>query len=264
MTVLESIILGAVQGLTEFLPVSSSGHLQIAKALLGVEIEENLVFDVTLHAATVLSTIFILWPEVKRLIVGLFSRHFNEEQAYVLKIILSMIPIGIVGFAFKDYLNAMLESPYILTIVGCMLLLTAVLLSFAYYARPRQKEQISYRDAFIIGLSQAVAAMPGLSRSGTTIATGIILGNNKGAVAQFSFLMVLVPILGEMFLNVVKGELVLGSIGTLPLVCGFITSFVGGCLACKFMIGIVKRGKLIWFAAYCAVAGVVSIVCNLI
>lgn len=264
MTVLESIILGAVQGLTEFLPVSSSGHLQIAKALLGVEIEENLVFDVTLHAATVLSTIFILWPEVKRLIVGLFSRHFNEEQAYVLKIILSMIPIGIVGFAFKDYLNAMLESPYILTIVGCMLLLTAVLLSFAYYARPRQKEQISYRDAFIIGLSQAVATMPGLSRSGTTIATGIILGNNKGAVAQFSFLMVLVPILGEMFLNVVKGELVLGSIGTLPLVCGFITSFVVGCLACKFMIGIVKRGKLIWFAAYCAVAGVVSIICNLI
>ncbi|MBQ4127186.1 MAG: undecaprenyl-diphosphate phosphatase, partial [Alistipes sp.] len=167
MTVLESIVLGAVQGLTEFLPVSSSGHLQIAKALLGVEIEENLVFDVTLHAATVLSTIFILWPEVKRLLVGLFSRKFNEEQAYVLKIILSMIPIGIVGFAFKDYLNAMLESPYILTIVGCMLLLTAALLAFAYYARPRQKEQISYRDAFIIGLAQAVAAMPGLSRSGS-------------------------------------------------------------------------------------------------
>ena len=263
MTVLESIVLGAVQGLTEFLPVSSSGHLQIAKALLGVEIEENLVFDVTLHAATVLSTIFILWPEVKRLLVGLFSRKFNEEQAYVLKIILSMIPIGIVGFAFKDYLNAMLESPYILTIVGCMLLLTAALLAFAYYARPRQKEQISYRDAFIIGLAQAVAAMPGLSRSGSTSATGIILGNNKGAVAQFSFLMVLVPILGEMFLNVVKGELVFGSIGTLPLVCGFITSFVVGCLACKFMIGIVKRGKLIWFAVYCAAAGVVSIVCNL-
>lgn len=264
MTVIESIILGAVQGLTEFLPVSSSGHLQIAKAIIGVEIEENLVFDVTLHAATVLSTICILWPEVKRLIVGLFSRKFNEQQAYVLKIVLSMIPIGIVGFAFKDYLNAMLESPYILTIVGCMLLLTAALLSFAYYARPRQKEQISYRDAFIIGLSQAVAAMPGLSRSGSTIATGIILGNNKGAVAQFSFLMVLVPILGEMFLNVVKGELVFGTIGTLPLVCGFITSFVVGCLACKFMINIVKRGKLIWFAIYCAAAGVVSIACNLL
>ena len=264
MTIFESIILGAVQGLTEFLPVSSSGHLQIAKALLGVEIEENLVFDVTLHAATVLSTIVILWPEVKRLLVGLFSRHFNDEQAYVLKLVISMIPIGIVGFALKDYLNAMLESPYILTIVGAMLLLTAALLSFAYYARPREKEQISYRDAFIIGLSQAVASMPGLSRSGTTIATGLLLGNKKSAVAQFSFLMVLAPILGEMFLNVVKGEMVFGSIGTLPLVCGFVTSLLVGCAACKFMLGIVQKGKLIWFAVYCAVAGVVSIVCNFV
>ncbi|MBQ5830178.1 MAG: undecaprenyl-diphosphate phosphatase, partial [Alistipes sp.] len=161
MTIIESIILGAVQGLTEFLPVSSSGHLQIAKALLGVEIEENLAFDTTLHAATVLSTIVILWPEVKRLITGLFSRHFNDEQAYVLKIALSMIPIGVVGFTLKDYIDQMLSSPYILSIVGAMLLLTAALLSFAYYARPRQKETISYRDAFIIGLAQAVAAMPG-------------------------------------------------------------------------------------------------------
>ena len=263
MTVIESIILGAVQGLTEFLPVSSSGHLQIAKALLGVQIEENLAFDVTLHAATVLSTIVILWSEVKRLIVGIFSRHFNAEQAYVLKLILSMVPIGIVGFALKDYLNAMLESPYILTIVGCMLLFTAVLLSFAYYARPRQKEEISYRDAFIIGLSQAVAAMPGLSRSGTTIATGLLLGNKKEVMAQFSFLMVLAPILGEMFLNIVKGEVVFASIGVVPMLAGFISAFVVGCLACKFMIGIVQRGKLIWFAVYCAVAGVVAIVSNL-
>ncbi|MBQ2008380.1 MAG: undecaprenyl-diphosphate phosphatase, partial [Alistipes sp.] len=216
MTIVESIILGAVQGLTEFLPVSSSGHLQIAKALLGVEIEENLAFDTTLHAATVLSTIVILWPEVKRLVVGIFSRHFNEEQAYVLKILLSMIPIGIVGFALKDYLDAMLSSPYILTIVGAMLLLTAALLAFAYYARPRQKENISYRDAFIIGVAQAVAAMPGLSRSGSTIATGLILGNKKEAMAQFSFLMVLAPILGEMFLNIVKGEVVFASIGVAP------------------------------------------------
>lgn len=264
MTIFESIILGAVQGLTEFLPVSSSGHLQIAKALLGVEIEENLAFDVTLHAATVLSTIVILWPEVKRLLLGLFSRHFNEEQAYVLKLILSMIPIGIVGFALKDYLNAMLESPYILSIVGAMLLLTALLLSFAYFARPRVKEDISYRDAFIIGLSQAVAAMPGLSRSGTTIATGLLLGNKKAAVAQFSFLMVLAPILGEMFLNLVKGEVVFSSIGIVPMLAGFISAFVVGCLACKFMLGVVQKGKLIWFAVYCAVAGVVSIVCNFI
>ena len=264
MTIIESIILGAVQGLTEFLPVSSSGHLQIAKALLGVEIEENLAFDVTLHAATVLSTIVILWPEVKRLIVGIFSRHFNAEQAYVLKLILSMIPIGIVGFAFKDYIDAMLESPYILTIVGAMLLLTAALLAFAYYARPRQKEEISYRDAFIIGIGQAIAAMPGLSRSGTTIATGLLLGNKKEAVANFSFLMVLAPILGELFLNIVKGEVVLGSIGFAPMLAGFVSAFVVGCLACKFMIGIVKRGKLIWFAVYCALAGVVAIASNLL
>lgn len=264
MSIIEAIVLGIVQGLTEFLPVSSSGHLQIAKALLGVEIEENLIFDVTLHAATVLSTIVILWPEVKRLVVGVFSRHFNQEQAYVLKLILSMIPIGIVGFAFKDQLNAMLDSPYILAIVGGMLLLTAVLLSFAYYARPRQKETISYRDAFIIGLSQAVAAMPGLSRSGTTIATGILLGNKKSAVAQFSFLMVLAPILGEMFLEIISGEMVFGTIGILPLACGFISSFVVGCLACKFMIGIVNRGKLVWFAIYCAIVGVVAIASNLL
>lgn len=264
MSIIEAIILGIVQGLTEFLPVSSSGHLQIAKALLGVEIEENLVFDVTLHAATVLSTIVILWSEVKRLLVGVFSRHFNQEQAYVLKLILSMIPIGIVGFAFKEQLNAMLDSPYILTIVGAMLLLTAALLSFAYYARPRQKETISYRDAFIIGLSQAVAAMPGLSRSGTTIATGILLGNKKAAVAQFSFLMVLAPILGEMLLEIVGGEMMFDSIGTLPLLCGFISSFVVGCLACKFMIGIVNKGKLVWFAVYCAIAGVVAIASNLL
>ena len=185
MTTLESIILGAVQGLTEFLPVSSSGHLQIAKALLGVEIEENLAFDVTLHAATVLSTIVILWPEVKKIVMGCFSRHFNAERAYILKLILSMIPIGIVGFALKDYLDAMLESPYILAIVGGMLLFTAALLAFAYYARPRQKEEISYRDAFIIGIGQAIAAMPGLSRSGTTIATGLLLGNKKESMAQF-------------------------------------------------------------------------------
>ena len=264
MEIIESIVLGIVQGLTEFLPVSSSGHLQIAKALLGVEIEENLLFDVTLHAATVLSTIVVLWSEVKRLVCGIFSKRFNNEQAYILKLIISMIPIGIVGFAFKDYINEMLASPYILTIVGAMLLLTAALLAFAYYARPREKENISYRDAFIIGLAQAVAAMPGLSRSGSTIATGLLLGNKKEAVANFSFLMVLAPILGELFLNIVKGEVVLGSIGFAPMVAGFISAFVVGSLACKFMIGVVKRGKLIWFAAYCALAGVVSIVCNLI
>ena len=244
MDTLQAILLGIVQGITEFLPVSSSGHLQIAKELLGVELEENLTFDVALHAATVLK--------------GLFSRRFNAEQAYVLKLVLSMIPIGVIGFLFKDRINAMLDAPYILVIVGAMLLLTATLLAFAYYAKPRQKETISYRDALIIGLAQACAAMPGLSRSGTTIATGLLLGNKKAAVAQFSFLMVLAPILGETLLEAASGDLTAG-IATGTLAAGFAASFITGCLACKFMIEIVKRGKLIWFSLYCALAGLVSI-----
>lgn len=258
MDTLQAILLGIVQGITEFLPVSSSGHLQIAKALLGVELEENLTFDVVLHAATVLSTIVVLWSEVWRLLKGLFSRRFTPEQAYVLKIVVSMIPIGIIGFLFKDRIDAMLDSPAILVIVGTMLLLTAALLAFAYFAKPRQKAEISYRDAFIIGLAQAAAAMPGLSRSGSTIATGLLLGNRKAAVAQFSFLMVLAPILGETLLTAAKGDLTTG-VAAGPLAAGFAASFVTGCLACKFMIEVVKRGKLIWFAVYCAAAGILSI-----
>lgn len=259
MEIVESIILGAVQGLTEFLPVSSSGHLQIAKELLGVEIEDNLAFDITLHAATVLSTFVVLWSEIWRILKGLFTPHINDEKRYILKLIISMIPIGIVGFTVKDHIDAMLSSSYIMLIVGGMLICTSLLLSFAYYARPRQKESISYRDAFIIGISQSIAAMPGLSRSGTTIATGILLGNNKGAVATFSFLMVLAPILGETLLSVVKDGFTLEGVSSAALAAGFITSFVVGCLACKYMINVVKRGKLIWFAIYCAVAGAVAL-----
>ena len=260
MEVLESIILGAVQGITEFLPVSSSGHLQLAKELLGVELEENLAFDVTLHAATVLSTIVVLWAEIWSILKGLFTRGMNDQKRYILKLVISMIPIGIVGFMFKDYIDAMLGSSYIMLIVGGTLLLTAMLLSFAYYARPRQKLTISYRDSFIIGVSQAVAAMPGLSRSGTTIATGLLLGNEKGAVATFSFLMVLAPILGETMLSVLDGDLSMVGVDTGVVVAGFISAFVVGVLACRYMINIVKRGKLIWFAIYCAVVGVVAIV----
>lgn len=259
METLEAIILGAVQGLTEFLPVSSSGHLQLAKELLGVEIEENLTFDVTLHAATVLSTIVVLWSEIWRLVRGVFSRGMNPQKSYFLKLVISMIPIGIVGFLLRDKIDALLGSEYIMVVVGCMLLFTATLLTFAYYARPRQRDTISYRDAFIIGVGQAVAAMPGLSRSGTTIATGLLLGNEKSAVATFSFLMVLAPILGQTILDVADGGMAMSDIGMMPLVAGFITAFIVGCLACKFMIGIVKRGKLIWFALYCAIVGVVAI-----
>ena len=259
MDTLEAIILGAVQGLTEFLPVSSSGHLQLAKELMGVEIAENLTFDITLHAATVLSTIVVLWREIWRLLRGVFSRHFNTEQAFVLKLLLSMIPIGIVGLLLRDSIDAMLASDYIMIVVGAMLLLTAALLAFAYYARPRQKQEISYRDAFIIGLAQAVASMPGLSRSGTTIATGLLLGNDKSSVATFSFLMVLAPIMGEMLLQIVGGEFSASGIAAGTLAAGFVSAFAVGCLACKFMIEAVKRGKLIWFAAYCAAVGLTAI-----
>lgn len=257
MDTLQAVILGVVQGLTEFLPVSSSGHLQLANEILGTNLdpESNLTFSLSLHAATVLSTIVILWSEVWRLIKGVFSRTFTEEQAYVLKIIISMIPVGIVGVFFKDYIEAAFSS---IVVVGVMLLCTAVLLSFAYYAKPRQKESISYRDAFIIGLSQALAVLPGLSRSGTTIATGLLLGNKKESVAQFSFLMVLPPILGNALLDIVKGDFG-GGVEVVPTVAGFIAAFVTGCIACKWMIGIVKRGKLIWFALYCALAGAVAL-----
>lgn len=259
MGVLEAIILGIVQGLTEFLPVSSSGHLQLAKEILGVEIENNLTFDVLLHAATVLSTIVVLWSEVWWLLKGIFSRGMNDEKRYFLKLVVSMIPVGIVGVLLRDHIDAMLSSQYIMAVVGAMLLLTAALLAFAYYARPRQRTTISYRDAFIIGLGQAVATMPGLSRSGTTIATGLLLGNDKSAVATFSFLMVLAPILGQTLLDVMDGGMAVTDIGVEALIAGFISAFVVGCLACRFMIDIVKRGKLIWFAIYCAVVGVVAI-----
>jgi undecaprenyl-diphosphatase len=231
----------------------------LAKALLGVELEENLTFDIALHAATVLSTVVVLWSEIWWLVKGLFARGMNEEKSYFLKLVLSMIPIGVVGLMLGDYIDAILSSQYVMLVVGGMLLLTAALLTFAYYARPRLKDNISYRDAFIIGVGQAVAAMPGLSRSGTTIATGILLGNKKSVVATFSFLMVLAPIMGQALLDIVDGGFAVAGVGTAPLIAGFVTAFVVGCLACKYMINIVKRGKLIWFALYCAVVGVVAI-----
>jgi undecaprenyl-diphosphatase len=257
MDTLQAIILGIVQGLTEFLPVSSSGHLQLANEILGTELnpDSNLTFSLTLHAATELSTIVVLWAEIWQLIKGVFSRTFTAEQAYVLKIVISMIPVGIVGLFFKDYIETAFSS---IVVVGVMLLVTALLLTFAYYAKPRQNQSLSYRDAFIIGLAQAVAVLPGLSRSGSTIATGLLLGNKKESVAQFSFLMVLPPILGNALLDCLKGDFG-GGVETLPLVAGFVAAFVTGCIACKWMIDIVKRGKLIWFAIYCAVAAVVAL-----
>lgn len=263
MNWLEALLLGLVQGLTEFLPVSSSGHLTIGQEILNLNTSsaDNLLFTVTVHAATVLSTIVILWKEIEGLFKGtFFTKEWNNEKIYVSKIFLSMIPVFVVGMFFKEEVEAIFGSG--LLIVGCCLLLTASLLTFAYYAKPRQKETISWLDAFIIGVGQAIAVLPGLSRSGTTIATGLILGNKKESVAQFSFLMVLIPILGETFLNVldmIEDPSLVGGVGIFPLTVGFLAAFLSGCLACKFMINLVKKGKLIYFAIYCAIIGAITI-----
>lgn len=265
MTWFEALILGLIQGLTEYLPVSSSGHLAIGSALFGIEGEENLAFTIIVHVATVLSTLVILWKEIEWIFKGLFKFQMNDETRYVINIIVSMIPIGIVGVFFKDKVEAIFGSG--LLVVGFCLLVTALLLSFSYYYKPRQKEKISLKDAFIIGLSQACAVLPGLSRSGTTIATGLLLGNSKEKLAQFSFLMVIPPILGEALLDalkMMKGEDIAGDIPAISLIVGFLAAFVSGCVACKWMINIVKKGKLIYFAIYCAIAGTVTLAISLL
>ena len=261
----EALILGIVQGLTEYLPVSSSGHLAIGATLFGMNGEENLTFTVAVHVATVLSTCVILWREIVWLFSDLFKFKWNDGTKYVVNILISMIPVAIVGFCFKDKVEEVFGCG--LLVVGICLLVTASLLAFSYYAKPRQRESISPIHAFVIGIAQAVAVLPGLSRSGSTIATGLLLGNKKEKLAQFSFLMVIPPILGEALLDVMKmmkGEDVFGSISALPLVVGFLAAFISGCIACKWMISIVKRGKLIYFGIYCAIVGVVTIICSLI
>ena len=265
MDTIEAILMGLLQGLTEYLPVSSSGHLAIAAALFGVDGESNLAFTIAVHVATVLSTLVILWKEIAWLLEGLFrwDGKLNAEQRYALAIIVSMIPVGIVGVFFKDYVEEVFGAG--LFIVGCCLLVTAALLIFSYYARPRQKEEVSLKDAFIIGLAQAVAVLPGISRSGSTIATGLLLGNKKEKLAQFSFLMVIPPILGEALLDVMKvmkggAEAASAGIGIVPLIAGFLAAFISGCLACKWMIGIVRKGKLIYFGIYCAIVGALLII----
>lgn len=261
----EALVLGLIQGLTEYLPVSSSGHLAIGAYLFGIDGEANLVFTILVHVATVMSTLVVLWKEIDWILKGLFKFQMNEETKYALNIVVSMIPVGVVGVFFKDDVEKIFGSG--LLIVGCMLLVTALLLAFSYYAKPRQRENISLWHAFVIGLGQALAVLPGLSRSGTTIATGLLLGNKKEKMAQFSFLMVIPPILGEALLDLIKGlkgEETLGGVDTLPMIIGFVAAFISGCLACKWMINIVKKGKLIYFGVYCAIAGLATILFSLL
>ena len=268
----EAVLLGLIQGLTEFLPVSSSGHLEIGKVLLGVETTDDLLFTTMVHAATVLSTIVVfrkqIWDLLKGFFCGLKGLRVdkgvlvcNEQTDYLLKMVVSMIPVFVVGVFFKDQVESLFGS---ITVVGIALVMTALLLFFSDYAsRPGHKSifpentyrnGISYWQAFAIGLGQAFAVVPGLSRSGTTISTGLICGVKREVMAQFSFLMVLVPILGETLLELVGGEFGASSVGALPLVLGFVSAFVSGLFACKVMIALVKRARLSWFALYCLLA----------
>ena len=271
METFEALILGLLQGLTEYLPVSSSGHLAIGSHILGIKSEANLMFTVAVHVATVLSTLVVLGGEIFRLVRGTFGpfnagasglARLNADQRYMLNILVSMIPIFVVGIFFKDTVESIFGQG--LLVVGCCLLVTAGLLAYSYYGKPRQKESISLLDAFIIGVAQAVAVLPGLSRSGSTIATGLILGNNKAHMAQFSFLMVIPPILGEALLDTIKAakegfSAAFGDLSVMALVVGFVAAFVSGIAACKWMIGIVRRGKLIYFAYYCVAVGAVTL-----
>lgn len=270
---LQALLLGIVQGLTEFLPVSSSGHLMIVRELLGVDGDGFLDFTVTVHLATVLSTIIVFWKPICRLFAGLFRFRYNDETDYVLKIVVSMVPVAVVGLLFKDKVEA-LFSDSLFTVAVC-LILTAVLLflsdvygrraaSNAQASDSRTRNGISYSQALVVGLGQAVAVAPGLSRSGTTIATGLLCGVKRDVMAQFSFLMVLVPIVGEQFLSLLRslgGDGGLG--GGLPPVClavGFLSAFFSGLLACKAMIAIVKKAKMTWFALYCLVVALFLLV----
>ena len=264
MTWLETVIIAVVEGLTEFLPVSSSGHLEIGQALLGTSGEENLMFAIIVHTATVLSTLVILWREVAQLFKGTFTTfRWNSEKDYVAKILVSMIPVFIVGMFFKEQVEAFFFFCFLL--VGVCLLVTALLLALSeWLQKKRQGEghEVTYKDAIIIGIAQACAVLPGLSRSGSTIATGLLCGVKKESIAQFSFLMVLIPIIGEAFLDLLKllqGELT-SDLGLVPAIVGFAAAFVTGCFACRFMIEIVRRQRLIWFALYCAVVGTVAII----
>ena len=259
MNWLEALILGLLQGLTEFLPVSSSGHLEIGKIFFGIEAENNLSFTVVVHGATVLSTIVVFFTEILNLTKGLLCFKWNKETQYIIKICISVIPVALVGLFLKDYIEGFSDGNIIF--VGSMLCLTAIFLALTYYLRKERKhKEISYKDALIIGVSQAFAVLPGISRSGATISTGLFLGNKKSEIARFSFLMVLIPIIAGNFVDIISGDMISdGSTGSGILIIGFISAFISGFIACKWMINIVKRGKLIYFAIYCALIGVISI-----
>ncbi|MCF8302281.1 MAG: undecaprenyl-diphosphate phosphatase [Bacteroidales bacterium] len=255
---LSALILGLVQGLTEFLPVSSSGHLEIGKALLGVNPKESLMFTVLVHGATVLSTIVVFHKDIGILIRQLFKFQWNEDTAYITKLLLSMLPVAVLGLFFKKEVEAFFEGDIVF--VGFMLIVTASLLTFTYLRKSKDRK-VGFLDSIVIGIAQALAVLPGISRSGATISTSLMLGVRRELAAKFSFLMVLIPIMGANLKDAFEGNLTASSsVSPLALVVGFLAAFISGLLACKLMIGIVKKGGLIYFAIYCFIIGIIAII----
>lgn len=260
MNLFEAIILGLIQGLTEFLPVSSSGHLELGKYLFGIDHEANFYFSIAVHGATVLSTLAVLRKEIWDLIKGVFRFAMNDETVYVLKLIVSMIPVAVAGLFLKEIAEQFFTGNMIS--LGFEFLISALFLLLTLWVRPRERS-IGYTDAFIIGLAQVLAILPGISRSGATIATGMMLGNRKADIAKFSFLMVLVPVIGANFVELRSGDFSKEGTSFLVIAAGFITAFVSGYIACKWMISLVKKGNLLWFAVYCALAGLFTLLLGL-
>jgi undecaprenyl-diphosphatase len=252
----EAIILGLLQGFTEFLPVSSSGHLELGKYLFGINPEANFYFSIVVHGATVLSTIIVLWKEISSLAKGFVKFRMNDETRYVLKLIISMIPVGIAGL----YLNAIAREYFTGNMVslGIQFLITAILLFLTSFIKPKERP-LGYFDAFIIGLAQVFAILPAVSRSGATIATGMITGIKKSEIATFSFLMVLIPVIGANILEIRSGALSTEGTSLTVILIGFVTAFISGYFACKWMINLVKKGNLVWFAVYSVAVGIFSI-----
>ncbi|GAB3656272.1 undecaprenyl-diphosphate phosphatase [Echinicola sediminis] len=264
MTIIEAIILGIIQGLTEFLPVSSSGHIELGAFLLGVEAGDNLLFTVVVHAATALSTIIVFRKDLMRIILDLVKFQWNGGTKFAAKILVSMIPIGIVGVLFEEQLEALFGGKIVL--VGSMLLVTAALLAFSHFAAKRDGI-VTFPKAIIIGIAQTIAILPGMSRSGSTIATALLIGVEKEKATRFSFLMVLIPILGASgikLLKYIKDPSIAEGISAVSLTAGFIAAFLAGLAACIWMINIVKRGKLFYFAIYCAIVGSIAVLGGLL
>lgn len=256
MNWIEAIFLGLIQGLTEFLPVSSSGHLEIGKALFGIDASENFYFSLAVHGATVTSTLLVFRKEILRLLKGAFTFRKNEETLYVIKLVVSMIPVGIIGIVFYEDIKSIYNGNMML--VGFMLLFTAIFLFTANFIRKKERK-IGYFDSLIIGLAQVLAVVPGISRSGITIATGMIIGNRRDELAKFSFLMVLVPVIGANLLEILKGETTGAGTSAGLIIAGSVTAFFAGYIACRWMISLVKKSKLIWFAVYCTIIGLLTI-----